>query len=96
MVKYEDECVGCPICSDGKSYPEKFIASYLRQIGEPFITEYSAKWSNDRRYDFYLPNMNMFIEVDGGIGHGKKTGLESLQFPVYVCTREVGKEVSYN
>ena len=26
----------------------------------------------------------------------KKTGLESLQFPVYVGLREVGKEVSYN
>lgn len=70
---YRTKSVGCPICSDGKSYPEKFIASYLRQIGEPFITEYSAKWSNNRRYDFYLPNMNTFIEVDGGIGHGKKT-----------------------
>ena len=26
----------------------------------------------------------------------KKTGLESLQFPVYVCRREMGKEPSYN
>ena len=26
----------------------------------------------------------------------KKTGLESLQFPVYVGLRENGKEVSYN
>lgn len=26
----------------------------------------------------------------------KKTGLESLQFPVYICCREMGKEPSYN
>ena len=26
----------------------------------------------------------------------KKTGLESLQFPVYICRREMGKEPSYN
>ena len=26
----------------------------------------------------------------------KKTGLESLQFPVYVQRREMGKEPSYN
>lgn len=30
------------------------------------------------------------------ISKDKKTGLESLQFPVYVGLREVGKEVSYN
>ena len=26
----------------------------------------------------------------------KKTGLISIQFPIYQCIREVGKEVSYN
>ena len=26
----------------------------------------------------------------------KKTGLVSIQFPIYQCIREIGKEVSYN
>lgn len=30
------------------------------------------------------------------ISKDKKSGLESLQFPVFVCLREEGKEVSYN
>ena len=30
------------------------------------------------------------------ISKDKKTGLESLQFPIYICLRENGKEVSYD
>ena len=63
----------CPYCSDGISYPQKFVASVLRQCFEPFVTEYSPSWANGRKYDFYLPEENIIIEVDGGIGHGKET-----------------------
>ena len=65
--------LACPFCSDGYSYPEKFVASFLRQINEPFETQYSPEWANGRKYDFYLPNSRLIIEVDGGLGHGKKT-----------------------
>lgn len=30
------------------------------------------------------------------VSKDKKTGLESLQFPIYITLREIGKEVSYN
>lgn len=65
--------ISCPFCSDGFSYPEKFVICFLKQLQEPFIPQYSPKWANRKRYDFYLPNTNIIIEVDGGIGHGKKT-----------------------
>ena len=67
------ESYSCPFCSDGISYPQKFVASVLRQCFEPFITEYYPKWAKGRKYDFYLPLENVIIEVDGGLGHGKKT-----------------------
>ena len=65
--------IGCIHCSDGFSYPQKFTACFLEQLGVYFITEYSPECANGRRYDFYLPDTNFIIEVDGGIGHGKKT-----------------------
>lgn len=43
-------------------------------------------------------NREVFIEQldTTEITVDKKTGLESLQFPVYVQRREMGKEPSYN
>lgn len=55
----------CPQCGDGKSYPEKFILSFLRQLGANFIAEYKPKWIAPKRYDFYLPDYNVIIEAHG-------------------------------
>lgn len=65
--------LSCIYCSDGFSYPEKFVACFLEQLKERFITEYSPQWAKGKRYDFYLIDSNFIIEVDGGIGHGKRT-----------------------
>lgn len=58
----------CPICSDGYSYPEKFISQFLQQLNVQFISEYNKKhapWIGKYRYDFYLPDYNCIIEVHG-------------------------------
>lgn len=56
--------LGCSVCSDGISYPEKFIANLLRQLNVDFKKEYTL--DNGRtRYDFYLPEYNCIIEVHG-------------------------------
>jgi len=63
------------ICSDGKSYPEKFIYNILEQLGENFICQYSksySDWCEDKLYDFYLINYNIIIETNGW-QHGKDT-----------------------
>lgn len=63
---YGNKSIACPRCSDGKSYPEKYMISLLEQIGEDFQTELRID-INDKfvRYDFYLPKHNLIIEVDG-------------------------------
>ena len=61
---YNNHSIGC-ICSDKQSYPEKFIYSILKQINVEFETQYSPKWIDGKRYDFYIPSLNLIIEVHG-------------------------------
>ena len=63
----------CPNCSDGKSYPNKFMFNILRQLGVEFLHEVTKhnmgfEWVRDYRYDFYfeINNNKYFIEMDGG------------------------------
>jgi len=55
----------CPKCSDGKSYPEKFIISLLNKLNIEFIHDSSFDWSQSRRYDFYISSLNLIIETHG-------------------------------
>ncbi len=53
-------------CSDGISYPNKFIMSFLEQLGVKFATEKRFKWLSNRYYDFYIEGYNCIIEAHGG------------------------------
>lgn len=55
----------CPVCNDGISYPNKFMANLLKQINIKFESEYSPDWISPKRYDFYLPEYKIIIEMDG-------------------------------
>jgi len=57
---------GCPRCSDGVSFPNKFMFSMLDQI-QDFEAEYSPDWIKPKRYDFYfkLNNIEYIVEMDG-------------------------------
>lgn len=55
----------CPQCSDGKSYPEKVMYNFLKYLNIEFELEKSFEWSKNKRYDFYLPNYNILIEING-------------------------------
>lgn len=75
---------GCNSCSDGVSIPEKFISNLLMQLDIKFETQYSPAWSNKKRYDFYIPSIDMIIEthgqqhyVDCGIGLSYKEVAEN-------------------
>jgi len=57
--------LGCPSCSDGKSYPEKIVYQLLKQLNIEFVWEKTFTWSQDKRYDFYIKNLNIIIEVHG-------------------------------
>lgn len=56
-------------CSSGSSYPEKFVTELLNQLNISYISEASKNtlsWiQNSKRYDFYIPNKNLIIEVNG-------------------------------
>ena len=55
----------CSKCSDGISYPNKFMYNLLSQLNVDFLCEYSPEWVDGKRYDFYIPSMNLIIEMDG-------------------------------
>lgn len=57
--------IGCPICSDGLSYPSKIMISILDQIGIDYEVEKTFKWSNQKRYDFYISKFNCIVEIHG-------------------------------
>lgn len=65
--------VPCKVCSDGVSYPNKYMYNMLLQINEEFTSEYMPDWIKPKRYDFYIPSKNLIIEMDGNLGHGRKT-----------------------
>lgn len=53
------------VCGDGVSYPNKFMFSFLEQVGVDFKREQSFEWSNGKIYDFYIPSLNCIIECQG-------------------------------
>ena len=55
----------CDKCSDGISYPEKFMMSLLDQLQLNYNRQYSPNWANGKLYDFYLSDYNCIIETHG-------------------------------
>jgi predicted transcriptional regulator len=62
----------CPKCGDNISYPEKFIFNLLEQLNVEFEIQKKFDWSQNKRYDFYIPSLNCIIETHGG-QHYKET-----------------------
>lgn len=58
----------CHQCSDGYSYPEKFMTSLLNQLGVEYIFQAGRKilkWADKYKYDFLIQSKKLIIEVDG-------------------------------
>lgn len=70
---YKLKSIACS-CSEYTSFGEKVIYKLLTSLNIEFIKEYSPKWSNKKKYDFYIPKYNMIIEV-----HGKQHYEESFK-----------------
>lgn len=64
--------VPCVTCSDGFSYPEKFMANVLSQLNIDFKYHVKEPWTQSYIYDFVFDynNWKYIIETDGGLGHG--------------------------
>ena len=63
---YECKSIGC-LCSSGSSFGEKLVRNLLDNLTIQYIEEYTPKWFGLglKRYDFYLPEYNIIIEVHG-------------------------------
>ena len=55
----------CPNCSERISYPEKMMYCLLRKLNVYFVKEATFEWSEKKRYDFYIPSLNLIIETHG-------------------------------
>ena len=68
----------CSTCGQKASLGERYIKALLNILNVEFKHEYSPMWSNGKRYDFYLYEYNVIIEVhgsqhyDGGFSRMKK------------------------
>ena len=65
--------IACVRCSDGISYPNRFIIALLHQLKiDSFTPEWSPEWIGRYRYDvhFVYKKQEYIVEMDGGIGHG--------------------------
>lgn len=71
--------LSCPRCSDGVSYPNKFIFSMLQQLlSNKFENEKVFNWATDKRYDFYFEiNNNEYIIEAHGRQHYQDSGFKN-------------------
>ena len=55
----------CKNCCDGISYPEKIMRECLKQCKVNFEAHVIFNWSDNKEYDFYLPDFDIIIETHG-------------------------------
>lgn len=61
----------CPKCSKKASKGERKIMEFLSENKIEYIKEKMFDWSENKRYDFFLPKYNLLIEYNG-IQHYKE------------------------
>jgi predicted Zn-ribbon and HTH transcriptional regulator len=62
LVKYG---FSCPFCTKGISFPERYMAALLNINGIEYEFQKSFQTLNRKKFDFYLPNQNCVIEMNG-------------------------------
>lgn len=78
--------LSCEKCTNDSSLPEKIVINLLKQLNVSYIYDRSLAWSNNKRYDFYIPSLNLIIETHGSQHYeerrgrfGKETPLKEVQ-----------------
>lgn len=69
----------CPSCSDGISYPNKFVREVLNQLHLDAVYEYQPHWAKPYFFDnwFQHEGFEYIVEVDGGY-HYERTKKDAL------------------
>lgn len=81
----------CSKCSDGLSYPNKFMFNFLEQLNIEFEPEKVFSWLKSRRYDFYISSINCIIEA-----HGKQHYVKGRSFPIQLEEQQKIDEEKHN
>jgi hypothetical protein len=53
------------VCGDGISYPNKYMYALLEQLKICFEKEKTFSWSESKRYDFYINDNEIIVEMNG-------------------------------
>lgn len=61
---YKRQSIGC-LCNSGISYPERVGRILFPMIDSQCKYQYTPQWGNGKKYDFYLPQFNMIVELHG-------------------------------
>ncbi len=83
--KAKGKVINCKRCSDGISYPEKFMHSLLNQLNIDYVSQLSSKrlkWCNRYKYDFYIAKYNCIVEMQGAqhyIGGFERAGGKTIR-----------------
>lgn len=70
----------CPSCSDGISYPEKFLYSMFKQLNISFETQKTYDWSNGKKYDF--AGIDWICETHGEQHYRNAYNHRSLEYEI--------------
>ena len=62
--------IGCPCSCDGYSLGEKTMMYILNKNNISYVTQKTFKWSGKKKYDFYIQDKSLIIEVNG-LQHSK-------------------------
>ena len=63
----------CSTCSTNTSYPERFFQAYLK--AKDLQYDYQVKFDDSkRRIDFYVPSLNIYVEVHGIVHYESQNG----------------------
>lgn len=65
----------CSNCGEHRSFSERVMSCLLDDLCVLYETEVIFDWSDNKRYDFYLPEYNTIIEM-----HGKQHYYESFPY----------------
>jgi hypothetical protein len=82
----------CDACSDGISFPEKFVMAFLKQLNIPFIYQLTSKhfeWCGTLKYDFCVED-KVIIET-----HGMQHYIEKSSFSNKVTFEEIQANDEY-
>lgn len=69
----------CPICSDNISFPNRLMGTILDENNIDYASEKVFEWSDNKRYDFYIPTTSTIIEVNGEQHYAKSFPNRTLE-----------------